>query len=161
MSIEEPLTSISVIIEAARQAQEFNRQLEAIMRPRLEDLGLMPRLYEQFAGFSQRKSSECRKQFILIALYFYAPGVFIGSSVPSLVKKALAGLFQMSTRNIEYLIENALGMYKIYSNFRTELKDGIEYIKPASRTVESHCIFWNNILFIEMLFVYLCYKITT
>lgn len=115
--------------EAIQRYQEAIRQLELLTKPRKDNLNEIPALYESFAGFSKKTGRERRRQFVMIALYFYSPGSLVDGRVSFKIKSALAETLGVSVRNIEYMTKDILFMYDHYADFREGVDAGIEFIK--------------------------------
>jgi hypothetical protein len=109
-----------------------------LAKPALEDLSLLPALYERFreilSGMSLPPDPDSvgqRKQFILVSMILYSPEVFCGKRTKNGLCEELARMFGVTKENISRNISDALFFYENYQDYR----DSVEaiYEKIVSR----------------------------
>ena len=111
-----------------RRAIESER-LAAI--PRLQDLALIPRIYDVFKRIKGESfgSTNARKQFIFVVIFLYAPSRFFGGKMQKGLRNAIskaAGIPCVNT--ISNNCTELMVLYTAYSDFRNDVEEVLSSI---------------------------------
>lgn len=122
------MTTIQDTITKIRQARE--KLIEAIRleefatRPILQDLSVIPALYDIFAekAGNEAKTTNGRDIFTFIVIYLYAPRKFFGGKMPKGLRPAIGRV--TGTKAVTVLSRSSaelLILYQNYSDFREKV----------------------------------------
>lgn len=102
---------------ALREAFAFN---ESVTSPKLNDLALIPRIYELFEEMKGGKIKvNDRKEFIFVIIYLYAPKKFFGGKMPQGLRRAITKSVKISCASvISVTCTELLVLYTTYQDFQ-------------------------------------------
>lgn len=102
---------------ALREAFAFN---ESVTYPKLNDLALIPQIYELFEKMKGGKIKvNDRKEFIFVVIYLYAPNKFFGGKMPQGLRRAITKATKVSCASvISVTCTELLVLYTTYQDFR-------------------------------------------
>lgn len=113
------------------KAIELQRALDELGKPALDDLSLLPAIYEAYLSVFRRKGCEQRatkayhrKKFLLVALYLYSPKTLAGGKMRVGLRDRMADLFGLNGRTaISDNCSNLLLSYNHYADFRKDVEE--------------------------------------
>lgn len=117
-------------LRSLREQRVKLREREAELSVALvTDVDLIPVIYGWFAqihadrAFPRRlESVYCRKQFIFIVLFLYAPGTLAGGRMPNGLRDRIARACCLNDVTfISHNIENIVFQYRNYKDFRSDV----------------------------------------
>lgn len=117
------------IVELKRTRMEIDGLVDKERRlssPLVGDCSYVKRAYSHFlevtAGRKDSGSVLLRKKFLFIALYLFAPGVFLGDYLPKGLRKTLCEIFGFrSGAAVSNNCSDLLFLYQNYRDFRDDV----------------------------------------
>lgn len=120
-------------VAALRKVQEKVCELSDVMKelgePTLEDLTLLPEIYEAYKRVYQRRGCPTeamvvrnRKKFLMVVLYLYSPKALAGDRMRMGLRKKVSELFGLTTSTP--ISDNCTGLivqYHAYADFRRDV----------------------------------------
>ena len=120
-------------VTALRTLREKVAELSDVMKelgePILEDLTLLPEIYEAYKRVFSRRgrpdeamSVRNRKKFLMVVLYLYSPKALAGDRMRMGLRKKVSELFSLTTSTP--ISDNCAGLivqYRAYADFRRDV----------------------------------------
>lgn len=112
-----------------KKSLELLRASDELGEPLLEDLSLLPRIYDIYLGVFKKRGCPDkalqvyhRKKFLLIALYLYSPKTLAGDRMRVGLRDKLSELFGLTTSTpISDNCANIIFNYEKYRDFRRDV----------------------------------------
>lgn len=111
------------------KVRELSDTMKELGEPILDDLALLPTIYEAYKRVFQRRgcpddvtSVRNRKKFLMVVLYLYSPKALAGDRMRMGLRKKVSELFGLTTSTP--ISDNCAGLivqYRAYADFRRDV----------------------------------------
>ena len=120
---------VAALKKLREKVSELSDVMKELGEPILDDLALLPAIYEAYKRVFQRRgcpdeatSVRNRKKFLMVVLYLYSPKALAGDSVRMGLRKKVSELFGLTTSTP--ISDNCAGLivqYHAYADFRRDV----------------------------------------
>lgn len=119
---------VAVLKRLHEKVEELSDAMKELGKPILEDLSLLPKIYDAYKEVFKRqgrfdtKSVRNRKKFLFVVLYLYSPQSLVGISIRRGLRKKMSELFGLTTSST--ISDNCVGLlvlYHAYADFRRDV----------------------------------------
>jgi len=123
----------AAFVDSAQRLSETTSEYNAIFKPKLNDVSLIPRLYEWYCqcadkfGFKTDKNGR-KKQFVFIVLIYFSPASIFGGEVRKELRNAIADIFGIKGIGIYRMRDNAVAWQSTYKTFAAETDKAYRHI---------------------------------
>lgn len=115
---------ISELKEIRTQKSHLSERENELSKPILEDLNMIPTLYEWFAEIlpnARIESVTHRKKFLFVVSFLYSPSALAGGKRKMGLRDKLSEVTGVPGSLISHNLENVVFMYQRYKNYRKEI----------------------------------------
>lgn len=117
------------------KGSEIERLANELSKPQLEDLSLLPLLYEAYREvYAKRGNVDAanyvtnRRKFLMVTLYLYCPAALIGGRMRPGLRQRLSELFGINCASA--ISDNCAGLLSCYQSYR-DFRQDVEVINRA------------------------------
>lgn len=120
------IAEIFELRDILKQKSRLAERERRLCTPVLCDQGLIPRIYEWFCEMQcGGEEVYCRRQFILIVLFLYAPAALAGGRMPRGLRRSIASAAGFADVTfVSHNVDTVFFYYRHYEGFRKEV-DGL------------------------------------
>ena len=130
------LEEIKELRELRKEKANLIQKEKKLTEPVLHDLSLIPKIYEWFSEFMDKKNCKVahenviqRKKFLFVIISLYCPKSLTGAKMPNGIRNVLNGIFNYKyASQISYLCSGSIDLFIFYKSFRCDVQDILDDI---------------------------------